>query len=164
MRRFLPNNAPTGSWHCAPGCAARSPFPEAKSPVGGRHHSVHSTFAREQYLYVELCLSLADFRASALTKQQRRNQRRRERPRNGCGTRAQLAVHLAQSQNERRTETGSSSREYGTPGSDDVNRRARKPLKINGMAPQVGFEPTTLRLTAECSTVELLRSKVCHSI
>ena len=26
------------------------------------------------------------------------------------------------------------------------------------MAPQVGFEPTTLRLTAECSTVELLRS------
>ena len=28
------------------------------------------------------------------------------------------------------------------------------------MAPQVGFEPTTLRLTAECSTIELLRS-VC---
>ena len=27
------------------------------------------------------------------------------------------------------------------------------------MAPQVGFEPTTLRLTAECSTIELLRSK-----
>ena len=26
------------------------------------------------------------------------------------------------------------------------------------MAPQVGFEPTTLRLTAECSTVELLRN------
>ena len=29
------------------------------------------------------------------------------------------------------------------------------------MAPQVGLEPTTLRLTAECSTIELLRSKVC---
>ena len=28
------------------------------------------------------------------------------------------------------------------------------------MAPQVGFEPTTLRLTAECSAIELLRS-VC---
>jgi hypothetical protein len=28
------------------------------------------------------------------------------------------------------------------------------------MAPQVGFEPTTLRLTAECSTIELLRSVV----
>src|ERR1039457_6624800 len=28
------------------------------------------------------------------------------------------------------------------------------------VAPQVGLEPTTLRLTAECSTIELLRSKV----
>ena len=26
------------------------------------------------------------------------------------------------------------------------------------MAPQVGLEPTTLRLTAECSTTELLRN------
>jgi hypothetical protein len=33
---------------------------------------------------------------------------------------------------------------------------ARKSMKT--LAPQVGFEPTTLRLTAECSTVELLRS------
>ena len=30
---------------------------------------------------------------------------------------------------------------------------------MGSLAPQVGFEPTTLRLTAECSTVELLRSK-----
>ena len=36
-------------------------------------------------------------------------------------------------------------------------RAARKLLKK--MAPQVGFEPTTLRLTAGCSTVELLRSE-----
>src|SRR5260370_42290350 len=28
------------------------------------------------------------------------------------------------------------------------------------LAPQVGLEPTTLRLTAECSTIELLRIKV----
>ena len=28
------------------------------------------------------------------------------------------------------------------------------------MAPQVGFEPTTYRLTAECSTVELLRNMI----
>ena len=28
------------------------------------------------------------------------------------------------------------------------------------LAPQVGFEPTTLRLTAECSTLELLRNRV----
>jgi hypothetical protein len=26
------------------------------------------------------------------------------------------------------------------------------------MAPQVGLEPTTLRLTAECSAIELLRN------
>jgi hypothetical protein len=26
------------------------------------------------------------------------------------------------------------------------------------LAPQVGFEPTTLRLTAGCSTIELLRN------
>jgi hypothetical protein len=31
-------------------------------------------------------------------------------------------------------------------------------LPKNKMAPQVGFEPTTPRLTAECSTVELLRN------
>src|SRR5579871_5982222 len=36
-------------------------------------------------------------------------------------------------------------------------RRACKCLKV--LAPQVGLEPTTLRLTAECSTIELLRSK-----
>ena len=27
------------------------------------------------------------------------------------------------------------------------------------LAPQVGLEPTTLRLTAECSAIELLRSE-----
>jgi hypothetical protein len=30
---------------------------------------------------------------------------------------------------------------------------------LKNLAPQVGFEPTTLRLTAECSTIELLRNK-----
>ena len=29
------------------------------------------------------------------------------------------------------------------------------------MAPQVGFEPTTDRLTADCSTTELLRNNSC---
>ena len=28
------------------------------------------------------------------------------------------------------------------------------------MAPQVGLEPTTVRLTAECSTTELLRNNI----
>jgi hypothetical protein len=32
----------------------------------------------------------------------------------------------------------------------------------NKMAPQVGLEPTTLRLTAECSAIELLRNKRPH--
>ena len=31
-------------------------------------------------------------------------------------------------------------------------------LSGGGMAPQVGLEPTTLRLTAECSAIELLRN------
>ena len=31
------------------------------------------------------------------------------------------------------------------------------------MAPQVGLEPTTLRLTAECSAIELLRHVDVHS-
>ena len=30
------------------------------------------------------------------------------------------------------------------------------------MAPQVGLEPTTLRLTAECSAIELLRNTLAH--
>ncbi len=30
--------------------------------------------------------------------------------------------------------------------------------KQSSVAPQVGFEPTTLRLTAGCSTIELLRN------
>ena len=38
--------------------------------------------------------------------------------------------------------------------------RAANPLKT--MAPQVGLEPTTLRLTAGCSAIELLRSVVQH--
>ena len=35
---------------------------------------------------------------------------------------------------------------------------------LKTLAPRVGFEPTTLRLTAECSTVELPRSSVCYVI
>src|SRR3982074_1867951 len=38
----------------------------------------------------------------------------------------------------------------------------------NRLAPQVGFEPTTLRLTAGCSAIELLRSvwaaSTCHDL
>ena len=35
-----------------------------------------------------------------------------------------------------------------------------EPCKLlKGLAPQVGLEPTTLRLTAGCSTIELLRNR-----
>src|SRR6185503_12909853 len=34
----------------------------------------------------------------------------------------------------------------------------------NKMAQQVGLEPTTLRLTAECSAIELLRNKRPHTV
>src|ERR1035441_6585776 len=30
------------------------------------------------------------------------------------------------------------------------------------LAPEVGLEPTTLRLTAECSAIELLRNTLCR--
>ena len=39
-----------------------------------------------------------------------------------------------------------------------------KSLRGKELAPQVGLEPTTLRLTAECSTIELLRSKADGTI
>ena len=44
------------------------------------------------------------------------------------------------------------------------NGLANRPLQPLGyfskMAPQVGFEPTTYRLTAGCSTAELLRNNM----
>src|SRR5271168_3756847 len=41
------------------------------------------------------------------------------------------------------------------PWRDHRNERCKL---LKGLAPQVGLEPTTLRLTAECSAIELLRS------
>ncbi len=37
------------------------------------------------------------------------------------------------------------------------------PNFLKEMAPQVGLEPTTLRLTAGCSAIELLRSDVART-
>ena len=54
---------------------------------------------------------------------------------------------------------GTSSKVLRDAKDDAVNKRARKSLEEKDLAPQVGLEPTTLRLTAECSTIELLRSK-----
>jgi hypothetical protein len=55
---------------------------------------------------------------------------------------------------------GTSSKDYADVQNAAVNKRARKSMEGKELAPQVGFEPTTLRLTAECSTIELLRSNV----
>ena len=37
-------------------------------------------------------------------------------------------------------------------------------ISLEFLAPQVGLEPTTLRLTAECSAIELLRNKRPHIV
>ena len=39
-----------------------------------------------------------------------------------------------------------------------VDRQAMVRILLERLAPQVGLEPTTLRLTAECSAIELLRN------
>jgi len=45
--------------------------------------------------------------------------------------------------------TGSSSKDYAGARHDAVNQRAPKSVEGKDLAPQVGLEPTTLRLTAE---------------
>src|SRR6202051_2970915 len=42
-------------------------------------------------------------------------------------------------------------------------QRMRLEIQGEGMAPQVGLEPTTLRLTAECSAIELLRNMAARA-
>ncbi len=42
--------------------------------------------------------------------------------------------------------------------SNGLANRPLQPLEYFSMAPQVGFEPTTDRLTADSSTTELLRN------
>ena len=37
--------------------------------------------------------------------------------------------------------------------------KKRRFTRLFSLAPQVGLEPTTLRLTAECSAIELLRNE-----
>src|SRR6185295_13685221 len=44
----------------------------------------------------------------------------------------------------------------------EKGRRSRFQRPSSYLAPQVGLEPTTLRLTAECSAIELLRNKRPH--
>ena len=49
--------------------------------------------------------------------------------------------------------------EYEVGPATAKGRLRSRPSMLTKLAPEVGFEPTTLRLTAGCSTVELLRNK-----
>ena len=107
----------------------------------------------------DVSLGGGDF-ARALTNAERRNRRRGDGARRGSGTGQDSAGQPWRARTERRTETGSSSKHYADAQDDAVNKWAPKSVEGKELAPQVGLEPTTLRLTAECSTIELLRSKV----
>ena len=111
----------------------------------------------------DVSLGASDF-ARALTNAERRNQRRGDGARRGGGTGQDSAGQPWRARTERRTETGSSSKDYADAQGDAVNQRAPKSVEGKELAPQVGLEPTTLRLTAECSTIELLRSNELTSL
>src|ERR1035437_5556408 len=117
-------------------CYRRGPFPRPFTIYAGNVEDVS--------------LGVGDF-ARALTNTERRNQRRRERARRRGGTEAGSAGRLRWAQTERRTETRSSTKDYVGAQDDAVNQRAPKSVEGKGLAPQVGFKPTTLRLTAEPS-------------
>src|SRR5262245_56418780 len=78
---------------------------------------------------VEFCLCRGVERASALTKQQKQNPRRRERPRRTRETRSDLAAQGGWPRTERRTETRSPSKDYAAARADAVNERAAKSLE-----------------------------------
>jgi len=92
-------------------------------------------------------LGVGDF-AQALTNAERRKQRRRERARRRGGTEAGSASQLLWVQTERRTETLSSAKDCADGQDDAINQRAPESSEGKELAPQVGLEPTTLRLTA----------------
>lgn len=48
----------------------------------------------------------------------------------------------------------------GPPACGDIQKNP-KPFGFGFLAPQVGLEPTTTRLTAGCSAIELLRITYC---
>jgi hypothetical protein len=102
--------------------------------------------------------------------------------RSGMG-RSCAAVNQLRESGQRRRETAPEDveearlwRAKGNSARNGENRKARSPRRLRTcgrgaaltnrvgrtskkrLAPQVGLEPTTLRLTAECSTIELLRS------
>ncbi len=129
------------------------------APSGG---IIDASFPRPFTIYAgnveDVSFGVGDF-ARTLTNCERRNQRRRERGRTGVepGRSRQANRGGLERRDERRREvlrktTRTRKTMPSTNGPKSVERK--------GLAPQVGLEPTTLRLTAECSTIELLRSKL----
>ena len=76
---------------------------------------------------------------------------------------APLPGFCAQVIDERESPAERSGRVYANPSRKGSMCSARRLGRVGfsggiKMAPQVGLEPTTLRLTAECSAIELLRN------
>ena len=82
----------------------------------------------------------------------------------GVGPRQTWAGQPRRDRNGETTGDGNYWKHYGHMRDGGVNKRAGKSVEGQELAPQVGLEPTTLRLTAECSTIELLRSKADGTI
>jgi hypothetical protein len=83
----------------------------------------------------DVSLGDGDF-ARALTNSERRNQRRRDRGPRGSGTGQESAGQPWGARTERRTETGSSSKDYAGAQGGGVNQRARKSVEGKELAPQ----------------------------
>src|SRR5262245_42751281 len=67
-----------------------------------------------------------------------------------------VKTRVWQSLGSQRAEIGAVPQELFTMGQIDDYVKRRNPLKK--LAPQAGLEPATLRLTAGCSAIELLRN------
>jgi len=69
-----------------------------------------------------------------------------------------VGSHVPNGRTERRKQPIFGCGPTRSPTSQPSELRTGVCKSLNNLAPQVGFEPTTLRLTAECSAIELLRS------
>src|SRR5258708_9023892 len=110
-----------------------------RAPSGGYRRG---SFPRPFTIYAanveDVSLGVADF-ARALTNSERRKQRHRERAGRGSGTEAGSAGQLWRARTERRTQTGSYSKDYADGQGNAVNQRARKSVEGKELAPQVGL-------------------------
>src|ERR1035438_7157305 len=95
----------------------------------------------------DVSLEAGDF-ARALTNAERRNQRRGDGARRGSGTGQDSVGQPWRARTERRTETGSSSKDYADAQGDAVNQRASKSVEGKELAPQIGLELRAFWLTA----------------